>query len=576
MLEVQHWLPKNKLGRLEGSWAGIFRAKILPLIDEEVFRDCFHQKNGRPNKSIRDLICLHLLKEGNDLTDEEVLDLYEFNLQWHYALGVESGSAHICQKTLHNFRHRMMQNKRAQETFVVLTKGLVEADGLSVVKQRMDSTHVLSNIAVLTRLGLFVETVSSFLRELRRAAPNRLAALSSEYAKRYLDREGYFADAKRDLARRRLPVVATDVFHLVQFFRADPAVSELDAYRLLARLLEEQCRVILDDLPEAGVERVELKEPRDISSASLQSPYDPDATYGHKGKGYETQIVETCGAENPYQVVTDVALNGANVSDQTAVVPAVERLTSNGLKPEELTADTGYGSGENIVACAELGVSLLAPVQDPERPASADRWEAPVTAYLPLQHEPVDEPVSAASPTPSLPPDRAELSDFTFSPDFRRVQACPAGHAPVSQKSTYNGRRLVARFDPRRCAACPLAASCPVRSSRRGDRRELQCKPSEAATARRQRQQQTTTFKEAYKIRSGIESTNSVLKGPMGADDLRVRGEPRVALTMILKTMALNIHRCTQHHLVRFKDRLDSAACAQTCASNFAPACAQA
>ena len=68
---------------------------------------------------------------------------------------------------------------------------MMKADGLAAVRQRLDSTHVMSNIAVLTRLGLFTETVTNFLRDLRRDAPAKLVWLGEGYTERYLDREGY-------------------------------------------------------------------------------------------------------------------------------------------------------------------------------------------------------------------------------------------------------------------------------------------------------------------------------------------------------------------------------------------------
>ena len=38
-----------------------------------------------------------------------------------------------------------------------------------------------------------------------------------------------------------------------------------------------------------------MKDPKQVSADSLQSPHDPDVTYsGHKGKGYEVQVAETC------------------------------------------------------------------------------------------------------------------------------------------------------------------------------------------------------------------------------------------------------------------------------------------
>ena len=57
--------------------------------------------------------------------------------------------------------------------FEGITRGLAEADGLLLGRQRLDSTHVVPNIAILTRLGLFVETVAARSAARRRAAWSR-------------------------------------------------------------------------------------------------------------------------------------------------------------------------------------------------------------------------------------------------------------------------------------------------------------------------------------------------------------------------------------------------------------------
>ena len=53
LLESQFLLPEDKRRRLEQSWAQPFQERILPLNDEEAFRDAFSEETGRPNKSIR-------------------------------------------------------------------------------------------------------------------------------------------------------------------------------------------------------------------------------------------------------------------------------------------------------------------------------------------------------------------------------------------------------------------------------------------------------------------------------------------------------------------------------------------
>ena len=582
LLESRFLVGAKKRERLERSWAEAFRTKILPLIDEEAFRACFHEDNGRPNKSIRLLVGLHILKEADDLTDEQILDGLEFNLQWQHALGVEPSTAHVCEKTLHNFRHKMMENERAQGVMVQVTTAMMKMDGLSAVRQRLDSTHVISNIAVLTRLGLFTETVTVFLRELRKEVPGKLAEVDAPLLKRYLDREGYFSDATREQAQRRLPVVAQDLYALVRQFEADEPVKALDSYALLVRLLADQCNVTEG---ETETPTVTVKEGKEVAGASLQSPHDPDATYGHKGKGYEAQVAETCVKENPYQVITAVDLNGANESDQNATMPIVERLVAEGNKPEEMWVDTGYGSGENIVGCAELGVTLHAPVQDPNKPKGRDAWigveDAPATA-APEGEPPVAGPPEVAvleqlaprapevsgadanQETPLTETAVAEsatvsigLGDFTFNATFSNVTQCPHGAGPTEQHSTDTAH--YATFSGKDCAACPFAETCITRRIAQSEDRTLRWRDTKAATETRQREQQTPAFKEMYKLRSGIESTNAELKGRHGLNDIRVRGKERVELAVVLKALALNVKRAVQHHTNRLRAALDEA-----------------
>ena len=118
---------------------------------------------GRPNRAVQTVLGVLVLKEMFDLTDMEALEELEFNLLWHHALRLEMEEAHLAQKTLHNFRVRLMEHDGGRLAFCETTDRMIEALGLRTGKQRLDSTHVMSNIAVLTRLGLFCETVRVFL-----------------------------------------------------------------------------------------------------------------------------------------------------------------------------------------------------------------------------------------------------------------------------------------------------------------------------------------------------------------------------------------------------------------------------
>jgi hypothetical protein len=112
-----------------------------------------------------------------------------------------------------------------------------------------------------------------------------------------------------------------DLYELTIKFESQPMVSNMAEFSLLKRVLHDQCEVSgdkqqsvsfklsdevqipsereLDELwddelePQGGAS-IKLKDPKDVSSDSLQYLTDPDASYSeHKGKGYQAQIVET-------------------------------------------------------------------------------------------------------------------------------------------------------------------------------------------------------------------------------------------------------------------------------------------
>ena len=103
--------------------------------------------NGRPNRAVQTVLGVHLLKEMFNLTDDEVLEQLEFNLLWHHALRLDIEETHLPQKTLHNFRVRLMQHDGGRLAFQETTDRIIQALGIRTGKQRLDSTHIMSNIA---------------------------------------------------------------------------------------------------------------------------------------------------------------------------------------------------------------------------------------------------------------------------------------------------------------------------------------------------------------------------------------------------------------------------------------------
>ena len=91
---------------------------------------------------------------------------------------------------------------------------------------------IMSNIATLTRLGLFCETMRLFLRALRWEHPELRPGVPEGLLGRYLKEEDeatHYEDARTGEGRRRLSVCARDLYRLVDRFHGTTA-AQLEEY----------------------------------------------------------------------------------------------------------------------------------------------------------------------------------------------------------------------------------------------------------------------------------------------------------------------------------------------------------
>lgn len=387
LFDVGGLLPPEKRERCEHSWAGPFRRQALPILRkvEDEFADLFHPELGRPNRPVELVLGVLILKEMSDLTDQEALEALEYDVRWWYAFEREPHDLHLCQKTLHNFRVGLIEKDKSRVAFERVTDELIGALGVNVSRQRLDSTQILSNFAVLTRLGLFCETIRVFLKQVKQTDEATYHGLGLGILKRHAE-ESRYRDARWGEGPRRLGVVARDLWRLIKRFENDERIRGTQEWALLKRLFEEQCELVEgpqeprddDDDQADGSAPVVLKESGKISSGSLQTPHDPQVSYsGHKGKGYAMQVAETCVAENDVQLITHVQVTPACQSDVNQTVPTVEALEARGQKPQELVADTNYSGAENAAALARQGVRLTAPAAPIGKPDPAKEYPEP-------------------------------------------------------------------------------------------------------------------------------------------------------------------------------------------------------
>jgi hypothetical protein len=523
--------PTKKLKRLEKSWADLFQKKALPLIDEKLFAGMYCQDNGRPNREVQIVLGVLLLKEMFNLTDEEALENLEFNLLWHHALRLCLEEAHLPQKTLHNFRYRLMIHDGGRLVFCETTDRIIEALEINTGRQRLDSTHIISNIAILTRLGLFCETIRLFLRALKEKHQELNSMVPAGLMRRYLKEKGEatnYEDIRSDATRRRLGVCARDLYRLVDRLRGTAAI-EMEEYKLLERLLKEQCEIggkddgqpaEDDDDASEGSVPITIKKPSEVASCSLQTPHDVEVTNsGHKGKGYEVQVAETCDENNITQIITYVEPTPSSGSDAAVSEPFIDALNERNIQPDELFADTTYGSGKNVFEAAIWGTELVSPVAG-NKLCGADGDES------------ADSQKNFTS------------ADFKIDVLGDEQAVCPAGKEAIEAYEEIGApERVELRFDKEVCEACSLRLLCPVKYFDKCGRYVLEVDLVRANIERRRRAEASGEFRKRYAIRAGIEGTNSELKRAHGLGRLRVRGGSRVRLVVYLKALACNLKR---------------------------------
>lgn len=379
---------------------------------------------------------------------------------------------------------------------------------LDVRQQRVDSTHVFSAMASFGRTRLMGVTIKRFLTQVKRHDAARYEALPDEFRHRYESSEHrIFADcAKGEEPRRQLrQTVAEDMQRLIQWFGDDAGHNGRSTFLALVKVFEQQCEVM-----ESKVE-VKSHPGGDV----IQNPSDPDATRdGHKGEGYQAQLSETCSPANEVQLITGAIPQTAVESDGDAVEPMLDQLDSRGLLPDEWLGDTHYGSDENVRTCAARGIELVSPVA-------------------------------------GTPPEEGALTigDFTVDAASEEILLCPEGRAPIASHHDLETGKTRTEMDPGACEGCVRRETCPMKNH--GARRGMEHTAKQRRLDARRRDQATPEFKERYRIRNGIESTNSGLKRRTGLGQLRVRRWRGVFHSILLKVAGWNILRAAASKKMR-------------------------
>lgn len=503
-------LPEKQRVMLENSWASTFYREVFCRIDEDAFAVLYSETSSRPNVPINVLVGLEILKAGKGWSDEELYEHFLFDVQVRYALGYRNlGDGSFAIRTLYYFRDRLSSHylktgkNLLESAFTEITDAQIASLSIETSVQRMDTTQMASNIVNSSRLRLLVEGIHRTQRMLSEADKSRLEKLYAPYLKGSSDQYGYKVKGA-EANSNHLQAVGKTMLALIEELEASYAKES--AYQVLERLFSEHFKLVEKE--------PKLKEKDEISSGSLQSVDDLEASYRKKAgksyQGYVTNITETCDPENDLQLVTAVQVEPNNVADDkmlAAVLPELKERTN----VEKIYLDGGYGGEESDPVLEDLSIDII---QTAIRGAKGKA-------------------------------EKLHLSEFEIEQDEEGRPtkiACPHGQRTAVKQARTSGWQ--GRFDPEICASCPFQKEgrCKAKPQKRDRRYMLSFTLKELRAAKRRRNYMLYK-KEKGNLRAASEATIRSAKLPFPAGKLPVRGRFRVTSMMIASVLHLNMRR---------------------------------
>ena len=343
------------------AWHNTFYSQVVNKIDENIFSVLFSEDQGSPNASVKTLISMMILKEGEGYSDEKLFENCRFNLLTRKALGLVNIDDKIpAESTYYLFRKRISEYEEQkkedlfEKCFQNITEKQIIEFNVSGKSLRADSKLIGSNIAFYSRYELIHRTLLLFYKNVFHKQTSLLSEenqlILADFIKEKAADTVYKSDKKQ--INKRIIILGKLINSILNVIQG----NENKDYITLKQVFLEQYKV----LPDSKIDLIPAKE---ISAQSIQSPYDTDCDFrtktGKKTKGYSHNITETCDPSNDVNLITNVEVEPASKADNDFVETLVEKskeiLTD---KIENLHADGAYHSIENQDYIKEEGINF--------------------------------------------------------------------------------------------------------------------------------------------------------------------------------------------------------------------------
>jgi hypothetical protein len=360
-LSIQLGKRKQKLLEDPKAWHNVFYKEVLSRIDESPYSVLYDDVMGRPNSSIRIMISMMVLKEGQGWSDEQLFEACSFDIKVMHALGLFHIDQDVpAESTYYEFRRLLTIHNAAQSrdllkwTFADITAQQAKELNIKGKKIRMDSKLINSNIAKSTRLQLILEATRKYLSK----SANEYSDISSKHKElRCQLRTKTSSNISYSLSIKEKKEMLVQLGQFIKYLLSKDTTHVDNHNHILSRIYKEHYQEDKEDKDNPGP-----KAPKDISSTSIQSAHDIDAAYRCKGQGaskqrvsgYHANIVESCDEEDSINLILDVEVIPANICEDAFLESAINQSEQILQKEddthtpiEEVITDGGYDSIAN-------------------------------------------------------------------------------------------------------------------------------------------------------------------------------------------------------------------------------------
>jgi transposase len=276
--------------------------------------------------------------------------------------------------------------------------------------------------------------------------------------------------------------------------------------------------------------------PKRVPTTDMDARVMPNKDGGHAPNYTPLATVDVASG----LIVAEDVLNVVN--EDGHLVPTVEGVQQQFqlAAPPEVLTDGLNGTGANLAACAERGISIISPCEVPN-PTSNPALRADPTQAVPegdWDRLPM-HPVKGSGP-------QLDKSAFVYD-EPRNCYWCPLGQ-PLNYRGTTSeacgsGRRVRSRYQAAEeaCAACPLRARCLQGKARA---RQINREQHETHRERHAQKMATPEAQASYALRRHPgERPFAVIKHQFGLRRFLLRGLRQVRMEWRWAAIAFNLQR---------------------------------